>query len=202
MNEEFNDINENVKNSTTDAFVHSDTEHSDKTSVPNHDLYTYIGPKNLDYYAKTFKTHKDSDNFASWNWCSFLFTPFWLLYRKMYIWFVVFIIAESVIDTFSFIFPLLGSILRIVLMVVFGIFGNSMYLNSAKYRIRKINNTLQSYKHKDLVLNATGGTNLVAPLILFSMMAILVLTIGVTAGSLLSAPLNGFLSGYNITIGQ
>ncbi|WP_297630307.1 DUF2628 domain-containing protein [uncultured Clostridium sp.] len=202
MNEEFNDINENIKNSTTDAFIKSDSELAGEASISNHDLYTYIGPKNLDYYARIFKIHQGSDNFVSWNWCSFFFTPFWLLYRKMYLWFLVFMIAESIIDTFSFMFPFLGFLLKIALMVIFGLFGNSIYLNSAKYRIRKINNTFQSYKHKNLVLESTGGTNFIAPLILFAILAVFTLTIGVTAGALLSNPLNNLLSGYNITIGQ
>ncbi|MGL4848300.1 MAG: DUF2628 domain-containing protein [Clostridium sp.] len=199
MNEDLNAFDEKRKN-VEDTIINPINNDSE-ASVPNHDLYSYIGYKNLDYYHSVFNKHKESDNFVSWNWCSFLFTPFWLLYRKLYIWFLIFFIAEFVLDSFSFMFPFIGSILRIGLMVLFGLFGNSMYLNSAKHRIRKINNSLQSYKHKDEILKATGGTNLVAPLILFGIIALFVLTIGFTVSSLFSGALSGILSQYNISIG-
>lgn len=67
----------------------------------------------------------------SWNWCAFLFSYLWFLYRKMYIEFAI-IWALSIIQvTFSIIFfqsDILFYPFWIIIMIISGLYGNTRYL--------------------------------------------------------------------------
>lgn len=43
----------------------------------------YIG-SNVDVYLRKFNKMEQANSILSWNWCGFLFTARWLVYRKMY----------------------------------------------------------------------------------------------------------------------
>ena len=48
--------------------------------------------ENSDYYIKRWRPNSDKKIFFSWNWSALLFTFSWLIYRKMYFEFAVFLI--------------------------------------------------------------------------------------------------------------
>ncbi len=51
--------------------------------VPIKDIAVYIGP-NAQYYIYKFKKMVSNPNYHPFNWTAFLFTPLWLLFRKMW----------------------------------------------------------------------------------------------------------------------
>lgn len=48
------------------------------------DMVAFVG-SNSSYYLPRFSRMSRNGSFASWNWAAFLFTPYWLLYRKNYL---------------------------------------------------------------------------------------------------------------------
>lgn len=48
------------------------------------DMATAVG-RNEHYYMPTFAQFEQSGKSTKWNWAAFIFTPFWLLYRKCYL---------------------------------------------------------------------------------------------------------------------
>lgn len=173
----FDDLNETLKNqkeqNTQNESNENKTEEniqifsSEKNVITEDDLFSFIGPKCLNYYAKVFRKHSTTENFASWNWASFLFTPFWTLYRKLYVWFFVYLVAMGFVETIMLMSPILGFILMIVLNALYGVFGNCMYLYSCRRNINKVNSSLGDYPDKKSVLAANGGTSVIAPFVYF-----------------------------------
>lgn len=153
--------------------VHTDTEQkedvffSEKNHITEDNLFKFIGAKNLDYYAKIFRRNKEKDNFASWNWASFLFAPFWLAYRKMYGWLAILIVADIVAEGIGTASVVVGLLLKIAIMVIAGIFGNCIYLAHCKKKINSINSALEGYENKDEVMKANGGTSGLSVVIFF-----------------------------------
>jgi len=81
-------------------------EPNDSTSTPNgrpmpmrapgavefeERLGVFIGPRWERSYRRKLAVFVEDPSFVpTWNWSAFLATPFWFLYRKMYLWFAVF----------------------------------------------------------------------------------------------------------------
>lgn len=78
-----------------------------------------IGPK-ADHYIPIFE-HLDRNGGQSWNWCGFLFAPYWFAYRKLYAWSGIAIAA-----------PKIASCLYILLMSAFA--GSDVGMTSVAVR--------------------------------------------------------------------
>lgn len=84
--------------------------------------------QNIDYYAGKFNKMQSTGVKTSWNWCAFLFTSYWLIYRKMYKEFAIVAVLEHVL------IPAAASImdifngLNIVVIILLGLFGNYLYM--------------------------------------------------------------------------
>ncbi len=61
--------------------------------VKVNDLTAIVSVK-TEYYLPRFRRMSRTSR-ASWNWASFLLTPYWLLYRKMYVYGILFIALQS-----------------------------------------------------------------------------------------------------------
>lgn len=49
-----------------------------------------------DYYLRKFEKMDASGKSLSWNWCAFLFSQMWLLYRKQYAMFVMMLMLDII----------------------------------------------------------------------------------------------------------
>ena len=54
-------------------------------------LEAAIGEKNLDYYLRRFERFASSGGSASWNWPAFFVPLIWMLYRKMWVYALVYL---------------------------------------------------------------------------------------------------------------
>ncbi len=52
-------------------------------------MVAYLGNANADYYLRVFSNMRAGSGVFSWNWAAMLATSPWLLYRRLYLWFVV-----------------------------------------------------------------------------------------------------------------
>lgn len=141
---------------------------------------------NTPYYLPRFQRIKNNRP-IQWNWAAFLITPYWLLYRKQYVagtlvslfYMAVNLLMNLVFKASGVIsaattyedavmlayeagnFPslFLLSFSMIVLCVLFGLFGNRLYLSSCLRRVRRAKQ--QDTEDVRPALKRTGGISFV-----------------------------------------
>ena len=122
------------------------------TSVTENDLAIFVG-KNTDKYLGAFRkfTGNGEDSFAAtWHWPAFFFSFWWLLYRKMYVWLLVFLLLGCI--------PFAG----LLAMVGFGISANYLYYKHAKKKIAALKAQTSSEADRAAAIARAGGVNNVA----------------------------------------
>ncbi len=144
-------------------FEFSEPVEKEANSINN--LYeATLGEKNRTYYLIKFKQFDQQGLSllkASWNWPAFFFNFIWALYRKMYVWFFVFLNLGYLIN---FLFEIsdstiLNALISFIPSILSGIFGNSLYHNNVR---KKIAVAQRNIKDKTRLLNFLkhkGGVN-------------------------------------------
>lgn len=132
------------------------TEEEVKT---NTDIDNFVGAKAY-YYRPKFKEMEITKNPISWNWCGFLFTAYWLAYRKQY--FLLFIYELVVLVTFALILSGIITedieiILGIALSVFTGLFGNYLYMKKVNKNVEMMKNMNEDQKYYHCI--SKGGTS-------------------------------------------
>lgn len=110
--------------------------------------------KNADYYVPKFIVMKTQNRKASWNWCSFLFTPYWMIYRKMYGYGIAFLGGVFFVNIIKSWFL---SFLLFILDIIFGILGNNIYMKYLEQKAEQMRTLTGQYKTYFAAKN--GGTN-------------------------------------------
>ena len=113
--------------------------------------------KNAEYYIPKFNDMKARNTKSSWNWCAFLFTPYWMIYRKMYGY------GAAVLGG-MFLLSLIGgvflSLVSLAAYIVFGILGNYVYMQTLEKKALQMDMLTGGYKTE--YANKNGGTNTTA----------------------------------------
>lgn len=177
---------ENIEEENTYTIEESVDIQNTKYSV----LRAFVaGKKNnqekADVYEKKFR--KLDEGRLSWNWCAFLVTPCWLLYRKLYKWFFIYmgigvviggifgaigssttnsLVGQSAISTIEIIEFIIG----IILFVVVGLFGDKIYK-------AKLENLIHDGYTTDQDISKHGGTSVAAVLIYIGICVVLYVAI-------------------------
>lgn len=113
-----------------------------KPEPEDHVLKLFIG-KRADEYLYKWKHN------SHWNWPAFLFGGYWLIYRGMYLYFLLYLIGMSfMVNIFRFLmFPLYQSengvaivvlIATVALQMLLAPFADKIYLHHANRKIRSI----------------------------------------------------------------
>ncbi|MFY4775723.1 DUF2628 domain-containing protein [Metabacillus sp. RGM 3146] len=138
----------------------------------NEELSLFVGKKADVYHRKWGK----ATNKAGWNWAAFFLGIFWLGYRKMYRFLLIFLGIYLLVDLITWPFylfldpvtmdkvspliDLLNYVIGIASSVTLGIYGNYFYYKHAK---EKINNIKQKFpNHPDIQayeITKRGGTS-------------------------------------------
>ena len=90
------------------------------------------------YYKKAFESIKQGK--IKWNWAAAVFGPFWFLYHKMYLYFLI-----------AAIIPYSG-IIYLLIIVTLGLAGNNIILNDIKLKVKKNYHIWKNYKGKSMVI--------------------------------------------------
>ncbi len=156
--------------------------------ISDSDFIKFVGPTNTEHYFNHWKNNENKNTFSSWNWASFFLGGYWLLYRKLYAWFVgvtiVDFLAVAILDNFS---PLLAGLIPLIIMILLGIFGNCMYIRHSKKKILSLKKFFDKYGNTDEALKANGGTTLVAPLVLLAAAGVIAIIVGTLLTTLISS---------------
>lgn len=137
----------------------------------NQDIYTFIR-SNQSFYISKFQKMQMTNSKASWNWCSFLFSAYWLAYRKMY----GIAAAYIGISFVSALIPGLGKLLSLALSIYAGIFGNHFYKQyvDGELQVAMSMDTM----NRNAYIAKKGGTNAGAVWIVVGIIIVLGLIIG------------------------
>ena len=106
---------------------------------------------NLEYYEPKFRLMKATNKKTSWNWPAFLVPSFWLFYRRMYLYGVLFWLGTAILGLVS------ALILPFVANILLGMFGNYIYMNFLEKNLSEANNLQEPYRSQSI--NSHTGAN-------------------------------------------
>lgn len=129
------------------------------TTVTDQDLIMLAG-KNAGYYLARFRDMKALKKKAAWNWPAFLFTPYWLIYRRMYLYGAIALVLPYIIMMTQSGFLMM---LLCAGYIAMGFFGNYIYLTHLE-KIGKYANGLTE-PQRSRYMAANSGVNTVATVI-------------------------------------
>ena len=92
-------------------------------------LRVAIGPR-ADYYLRHWRESDASRKMYDWNWAACFANAYWLAYRKMWLWLVLFILANIAVSAIGMVVPALAKytlVMAIGLTFVTGSWGNGWY---------------------------------------------------------------------------
>lgn len=138
--------------------------------------------KNVDKYLEKFRKMERKHSKVSWNWCGFLFSSLWLIYRKLYIafilttvlnfvgsYFVGFAIGYGVamadmgLNALYAVSYISGILVSLIIMLIVGMFGNSWYRKKLDKLVAAGEAAATEEEAKKIYKK--GGTNIVALII-------------------------------------
>jgi hypothetical protein len=112
------------------------------------DVVCFVGEMS-GYYLDKFRKFQAGrvETFApTWNWSAFCFTTGWFLYRKMYLWTLLFFVASCI--------PVLG----LVAWLAAGLAGNYLYYRHVSGRIAEARSVTPEHE-LPAVLSQLGGVH-------------------------------------------
>ncbi|MDP9195868.1 MAG: hypothetical protein M3O22_03725 [Pseudomonadota bacterium] len=155
------------------------------------DLRAFVGPR-ADLYLARWRMIALSGRSTGWNWPAALLTGFWLLYRRMYLWFLPYAMA-----TLFFWFPggISGVLWFFVTTVVFGLFGDWLYLQHARKKVRWASAAMGLSGDRRPMLSRMGGVDPISPVIWGGFLVLILLVVLAVIGIVAVSVMNGAWTG-------
>lgn len=146
--------------------------------ISDEEFEAFFDNKNSNYYLGHLSQYRSNNKFTSWNWPAFLFTFYWLLYRKLYG-----VAALLFVGNFAITLVFNGLPVSLILRILLGVFANCIYLRSCEQKIKQVKSFCRNSSREDYMkrLNIKGGVNLVAPIIFVVLLVLLIITIAIVA---------------------
>lgn len=110
---------------------------------------------NAQYYIQKFSQMKSQGSNISWNWCAFLVSPFWMLYRKMYGYGAGLLAAAAMLVLFN------AAAIMIVPYILIGMFGNYLYMQQIEKHEAQVRMLAEPAKTQYIQTNGSTSTNAV-----------------------------------------
>ncbi len=147
-------------------------------SQANAELQEYyeaaIGYKNTDYYLAYFNRFDLQGSSISWNWPAFFISFYWLLYRKMWVWALLYFLAPIfiaiggiILASFSELVSGMLSIASFVaIFILFPMYANALYYWHSRKKILKVKRFSEDTEKNLRRMTAEGGTSWVGLIII------------------------------------
>ncbi len=139
------------------------------------DLSAFIGPGNNDYYMARFRRIEEGRG-GGWHWPAFFITSGWLLYRKMWLAALAYLVGLPILaSVFSGVVSAainetLGGLIYIAyvisLFLVVPFFANKLYYARAKSKIATVNGSGLDEASRRQAIERKGGTSLIAAILI------------------------------------
>ena len=126
-----------------------------------------VGFKNADYYLSRFNRFDSQGLGASWNWPSVFISFYWLLYRKMWLWallyfflpYLILLVGASISDEFIAVVYLVQ---LTVIFIVFPMYANALYYKHVSKKVLAAKNYTDDEDKRLRIITDGGGTSGVA----------------------------------------
>jgi len=140
-------------------YVKHDTKSVDEKPKDLTTSYT----KRDNYYAKAYDAIILEKKSVYWNWPAAFFQIYWLLYRRMYfeafvyslVWAILGVISIFFIQPYPSFYVISSIFSGVILFVVFGLFGTTLYVYGIKKRVENAKNIPSSSVDDMVVLLAS-----------------------------------------------
>lgn len=143
----------------------------DDIHITEEDFRRFVG-LHSDTYISRWNSMDNVDIRIRWHFTAGIFYVFWLLYRKMYLYSVILLIAVGV--TVNVVAVLVSRPISLTVgmaaVVFMGLYGNHMYRVHATRKIRDIFAETDDPDERARLLEARGGTTLVPHLVFILML--------------------------------
>ncbi len=147
-------------------------------SLTHEELKLFVKSKD-NYYTLKWTNMKTKNTIFSWNWASFIFGPFWMIYRKLYLigllviiiysasYIVLshFVLKKPVIDIVLFGYSIKNLLLPFVVLTLYifisflwGKIANYLYYRSIERKSRSIKETISEFAQQKSEFEKRGGT--------------------------------------------
>lgn len=126
--------------------------------------------KNKEYYVPKFRILKATNKKASWNWPAFLVTPFWLFYRRMYLYGGIYLGATLVLTLLNM------ALLVLAADIAAGILGNYIYMTFLEKTLSDANMLQEPLRH-EMIMSHTGTNTTAVWICVGAYVALLVLMV-------------------------
>lgn len=127
-------------------------------------LSTFVGPNNAHYYAAAFNNFAAGSN-VKWNWPAFFVTFPWLLYRKMWLYALGYVIGIPVALAIMFSIGGMGGGERLLYFIICWVlapmFCTRLYYAQARNKIGNIKLRTSSAEDQRLEVARAGSTSVV-----------------------------------------
>jgi hypothetical protein len=136
----------------------------------------FVG-ENYGYFQRKWLAMQARDGYQSWNWAAFFFTPYWLLYRRLYAYFAIYLVAIAGLIGIEVLFTISDAVARamhIALAAVAGMFGNYGYRMHMQRKLSAVAGS-GSPEQVRAALARAGGTSAAGPSLLMIAMVVLAL---------------------------
>ena len=80
-----------------------------------------------DYYSEVFKTISSDNDWLQWNWSTFVFSHYWMIYKRVYLYGISIFIVNMILVLISI--PLYLFI-AVIMHIILGAIGNLIYYRS------------------------------------------------------------------------
>ena len=134
-------------------------------------LRAAIGPR-ADYYLRHWRAMDESGKSWDWNWAACFANAYWLIFRKMWLGLILFILANIAVSAIGMAVPVLNKytlVMAILLTFVTGSYGNPFYRRQTRKLVAS-GATIEELKRR-------GGTSPLALIIAL----VLTIALGVLA---------------------
>ena len=143
-------------------------------------LAAFTGPKNAHYYSGAFHAFARGEN-VKWNWPAFFVTFPWMLYRKMWLFALAYLIGLHLLMQIVFLFGRVDTSSQfllsvIVFFVLTPLFATRLYYAHAHSKIGSIKMRTSSPEEQQLEVARAGGTSVVG--IVVGMLILVVPAVG------------------------
>jgi Tfp pilus assembly protein PilE len=142
----------------------------DESGVTEEDLTLFMGKNAHKYLGKFQSFALGGDSFAlTWHWPAFFVGFWWMLYRKLWLWAVLWLFLGLVLQ----LIPYAG----FVMMLVSGMTANYLYYTHAKKKLVELKTLRGSDSSRAVAIARAGGVSgilvVIAPLVIIAVVAVL-----------------------------
>lgn len=140
---------------------------SDNNEDPQKYYEAAIGYKNTGYYLSRFSRFDSEGVGVSWNWPAFFVSFYWLLYRKMWAWALLYFLLPIPLAIFGAVLSPISEIaVGLVyvaylagIFILFPMYANALYYRHLNKKILKAKNFSDDKEKRLRMIAAEGGTS-------------------------------------------